>query len=125
MLKIKILCVDDSKAIHAFLNECLVPIAESIEHVFNGQEAIDKLKSNPNAFDVIILDWEMPVKDGPTTFSEMKLIGVKTPVFMLTSKNNPLDIMQMIEAGVSEYMMKPFTSDIIIDKITQVLANGR
>jgi DNA-binding response OmpR family regulator len=40
---------------------------------------------------------------------------------MLTSKNNPSDIMQMVEAGVTEYMMKPFTADIVIEKIQQLL----
>jgi two-component system chemotaxis response regulator CheY len=119
--KYKILCVDDSKSIHAFLQECLVPITETIDHVYDGQQAVDKLKSNLNAFDLIILDWEMPIKDGPTTFNELKGLGLKTPVFMLTSKNNPSDIMQMIEAGVTEYMMKPFTADIVIEKIQQIL----
>lgn len=121
MKKFKILCIDDSKAIHAFLQECLVPITETIDHVYNGQEAVDKLRNNLTAYDVIILDWEMPVKDGPTTFNELKSMGLKTPVCMLTTKNNPTDIMQMIEAGVSEYMMKPFTADIIIEKINQVV----
>jgi two-component system, chemotaxis family, chemotaxis protein CheY len=119
--KFKILCVDDSKSIHAFLQECLAPITETIDHVYNGQEAVDKLKSNMSAFDLIILDWEMPVKDGPTTFKELKSLGLNTPVFMLTSKNDPVDILKMIEAGVAEYMMKPFTADIIIEKIQQVL----
>lgn len=121
MRKFKILSVDDSKSIHAYLEECLVPVTESIIHVYNGQEAVDKIKENLMAFDIIFLDWEMPIKDGPTTFKEFKELGVKTPVIMLTSKNNPDDILQMIEAGVSEYMMKPFTADITIEKIRQVL----
>ncbi len=121
MKKFKILCVDDSRSVHAFLQECLAPISESLEHAYNGQEAIDILKTNLSAFDLIILDWEMPIKDGPTTFTELKVMGLKTPVFMLTSKNNPLDIIQMVEAGVAEYMMKPFTADIVIEKIKQIL----
>lgn len=119
--KFNILCVDDSKAIHAFLHECLKPITETIEHVYNGQDAVDKLKTNLNAFDIIILDWEMPVKDGPTTFKELKDLGLVTPVFMLTSKNNPTDILQIIESGVTEYIMKPFTPDIVIEKIQKFL----
>jgi two-component system chemotaxis response regulator CheY len=121
MRKYKILCIDDSRSIHAFLEECLRPVSEKMEHVYNGQEAIDKLRLDLKAFDVIILDWEMPVKDGPTTFNELKIMGLTTPVFMLTSKNNPSDILQMIEAGVAEYMMKPFTSDIVLEKIQLIL----
>lgn len=122
MKKIKILSIDDSKSVHSFLQQCLEPITESIDHVFNGQEAIDKLSANLNAYDIIILDWEMPVKDGPSTFDELKKMGLKTPVMMLSSKNNPLEIMQMLEAGVAEYMMKPFTADIVLEKISQVVA---
>jgi CheY-like chemotaxis protein len=122
MAKLKILSVDDSKSTHAFLRECLPSDTHSVECVFNGQEAIVKIKENPNSFDVILLDWEMPIKDGPSTFNELRGMGVKIPVVMLTSKNNPTEILQMIEAGVSEYMMKPFTSDILIEKIQQVLS---
>jgi DNA-binding response OmpR family regulator len=121
MKRYNILCVDDSRSVHAFLQECLVPVTESIVHVFDGQEAVDRLKLNLHAFDLIILDWEMPRKDGPTTFNELKAMGLVTPVFMLTSKNSPDDILQMIKAGVAEYMMKPFTADIVIEKIRSVL----
>jgi DNA-binding response OmpR family regulator len=122
MKKIKILSIDDSKSVHSFLQQCLEPITESMDHVFNGQEAIDKLSANLHAYDIIILDWEMPVKDGPSTFDELKKMGLKTPVMMLSSKNNPQEIMQMLEAGVAEYMMKPFTADIVLEKISQVVA---
>jgi two-component system chemotaxis response regulator CheY len=119
--KFKILSVDDSKSIHAYLQQCLEPITEKIEHVYNGEEAIARLHNDLNAFDLIILDWEMPLKDGPTTFKELKAMGLKTPVMMLSSKSRPEDIMQMLEAGVADYMMKPFTADIVLDKINQVI----
>ncbi len=119
--KIKILSVDDSKSIHAYLQQCLEPITEKIEHVFNGVEAVERLRNDLDAFDLIILDWEMPLKDGPTTFKELKELGLKTPVMMLSSKSRPEDIMQMLEQGVAEYMMKPFTQDIVLDKINQVI----
>jgi DNA-binding response OmpR family regulator len=119
--KLKILSVDDSKSIHAYLQQCLEPITEKIEHVYNGEEAIARLQNDLNAFDLIILDWEMPLKDGPATFKELKEMGLKTPVMMLSSKSRPEDIMQMLEAGVADYMMKPFTADIVLDKINQVI----
>ena len=75
------------------------------------------LKDNINNYDLIFLDWEMPIKDGPTTFYELKELGLKTPVLMLTSKNDPKDIVKMIEAGVFDYLMKPFTQNIIEGKI--------
>jgi two-component system, chemotaxis family, chemotaxis protein CheY len=121
MKKLKILCIDDSKAVHAFLADCLDSVQQEVHHVYNGQEAVDYLRDRMNYFDLIFLDWEMPVKDGPTTFAELKAAGLKTPVFMLTSKNDPLEIMQMIESGVAEYLLKPFTRDIILDKISSTI----
>lgn len=117
MKKYKILCIDDSKSVHAFLKDCVSDLSESFYSVFNGAEAVEHLAENKDAYDIIFLDWEMPIKDGPTTFEELKKMGVKIPVFMLTSKNEPTDILRMVEAGVCDYLMKPFTKDIIKEKI--------
>lgn len=117
MKKYKILCIDDSKSVHAFLKNCVESMSESFSSVYNGAEAVEHLNNNINAYDIIFLDWEMPIKDGPTTFEELKSMGIKTPVFMLTSKNDPNDIAKMIDAGICDYLMKPFTKDIIQEKI--------
>lgn len=121
MKKYRFLSIDDSKAIHAFLEQCLEPIMASIDHAMNGQEGLDMVIANPGKYDVIILDWEMPVMDGPTTFKKLVEAKNTVPVFMLTSKNDPSDIVQMIEAGVEDYILKPFTAEIIIEKIKLAL----
>ncbi len=113
----KIISIDDSKSVQSFLKSCLENCLESYTTFPDGQKAVDHLKDNINNYDLIFLDWEMPIKDGPTTFYELKELGLKTPVLMLTSKNDPKDIVKMIEAGVFDYLMKPFTQDIIEGKI--------
>jgi len=120
-MDLKILCVDDSKSVHAFLKACLSDVAQVIESVFDGDQAIEFLKLNGSHFDVIFLDWEMPNKNGPETFEEFKKMGVKAPVIMLTSKNSLENVNQMISAGIAEYIMKPFTKEILIEKIKLVL----
>ncbi len=119
-MKLKVLCIDDSKSVHAFLKQCLEPKLESLTSAFNGEEGLKVIAQNKN-FDVIFLDWEMPVKTGPETFQELKKNGNKIPVIMLTSKNNMEDVAHMLGLGVSEYIMKPFTQDIIFEKIDMVL----
>ncbi len=86
----------------------------------DGLAGIEQLKKNQN-YDMIFLDWEMPIMDGPTAFDEMKKMNLKIPVVMLTSKNDPMDIMRMIEAGVVDYLLKPFTADIIESKVKSIL----
>lgn len=124
MKKYRFLCIDDSKSIHAFLGQCLSPFAESIDVAMNGAEGLEKYKANPSAYDVIFLDWEMPVMDGPTTFKNLSDLGIKIPVVMLTSKNDPSDIVRMIEAGVADYILKPFTEDLIRDKLAYVMGEN-
>lgn len=121
-MKLKILCVDDSRAVHAFLKQCLGANIEEFHSTLDGQLAVDFFNNNPGKnLDVIFLDWEMPKLNGPDTFQEFKKLNLKIPVIMLTSKNDPQNIAEMLDVGVAEYIMKPFTPDIIIEKIKAVL----
>ena len=119
----EMLVVDDTKSVHAFLKSILAK-AEGIHvtDVMNGAEAVELLKAKKH-FDLILLDWEMPVLNGPDTFDQFKAMDVRTPVIMMTTKNSPDDIASMLTAGVSEYMMKPFTVDILFEKIEFATGN--
>lgn len=118
-----ILIIDDSKAVHAYIKSCFQPFQIKLNHVYNGQEAIEFLKTHPEKLDLVLLDWEMPIMDGPTTFDSLKGKGI-SPVIMMTTKNAPEDITFMLNKGVSEYVLKPFTGDILIEKIEVVLGTG-
>ena len=102
----KILCVDDTKAVHAFIRTLFAGLAHELVPVYDGQQALD--------------DWEMPVKNGLETMVEIRKKTNSLPVIMVTSKNDMNDITKMLEAGASEYIMKPFTRDILFDKIAQI-----
>jgi CheY-like chemotaxis protein len=115
-----ILCVDDSKSVQSFVKQCFDGLDILLVFAFDGKNAIEKVKSVSKPFDLILLDWEMPVLNGPETYSEFKKMSISTPVMMLTSKNDPDDITKMLMAGVQDYMMKPFTRDILISKVEEI-----
>jgi two-component system response regulator ArlR len=118
----KVLSIDDSKSVHSFLKVCLPAERYQITHVFSGEEALELIsKSNFESYDVILLDWEMPGISGPDVLVKIKEKGISSPVIMLTSRNKPEDIMSVLEKGASEYVMKPFTQDLIQEKINSVL----
>lgn len=113
----RILIVDDSKAVHAFVKNLLSKSKEvSVTDVYDGLQAVELLKQNKN-FDLILLDWEMPNMDGPTTFGHFVKMNLGIPTIMMTTKNAPEDISKMLNMGVSEYLLKPFTIDILFEKI--------
>lgn len=116
----RILIVDDTKSVHAYLKLILVKVdGVTIESVFDGQQAVSRLKKSQD-FDLILLDWEMPILNGPQTLKELKKIQLLPPVIMLTSKNEIADIELVLELGASEFVMKPFTADILFEKIDSV-----
>lgn len=116
----KILIIDDSKAVHSFVTTCFEGTSVTLQHAYNGREGVENFAANPDKFDLVLLDWEMPVMTGPQAFQEMKNKGIKIPVVMMTSKNSVSDISSMLEAGVAEYILKPFVQDILFEKIESV-----
>ncbi|MEO5969872.1 MAG: response regulator [Bdellovibrionia bacterium] len=118
---IQVLMVDDAKSVHAFTKNCLLGTKVELFPAYDGQQALDELAKGTRSFQLILLDWEMPVLDGPKTFAELKKQNINIPVIMMTSRNSIEDISNMLAAGVSEYIMKPFTKDILISKIESIL----
>lgn len=117
---IKVLLVDDTKTVHAYVRYLCQDLPIEFVSVNNGAEALIELENNPDV-EVILLDWEMPVMNGPDTLEQFQKKGINIPVIMMTTKNSHEDVSKMLHAGVSEYMMKPFTLDIIEDKLSFVL----
>ncbi len=117
----KILAVDDSKLIASFVKQSLPSPHFTVHSVENGMLALEKLRSGER-FDIILLDWNMPVMDGPTFLEKAgneKLL--RCPVIMMTTENHPEKIMRALSLGAKEYMMKPFTDVILNEKIQMVL----
>lgn len=118
---LKILVTDDSKSVHAFIKDCFASTNHSLQKAFDGKQALQALSVPEIKFDLILLDWEMPIMNGPDTFEEIKKCGIRTPVVMMTTRNSMEDIKKMIDAGISEYLMKPFTKDIFFEKLEAIL----
>lgn len=121
MANLKIFSIDDSKAVHAFLRECLKDSGHTLTTAPSGEDGLNVLSDKNNQFDLIFLDWEMPGLNGPEVLDKIKAMGIKSPVIMLTSKNDMTDIASMLDKGASEYVLKPFTRDIILEKIAAVM----
>lgn len=117
----RILIADDSKAVHAFMKSLFAGTDHQLVHASDGQQAFTLWQKEPQGFDIILLDWEMPVLDGYGALDQLMSAGCQTPVVMVTSKNDPTYIIKAMERGATEYVMKPFDRDILFEKMEMVL----
>ena len=114
------LVVDDSKVVRMVARKILEGLNFEIEEAEDGRKAMDVcLKRMPDA---ILLDWNMPVMSGIDFLRELrKSDGGQTPIVVFcTTENDIAHIQEAIGAGANEYIMKPFDSEIIESKFTQV-----
>lgn len=116
----KIVIVDDSKAVHAFLREMLDGMGITLQHFYDGQEVVDGLNGLPSDVDLVLLDWEMPRLTGIEALPKIRAARPDLRVVMMTSKNAMSDIVQAMELGAQDYVMKPFTRDILIGKLEAI-----
>ena len=86
-----------------------------------GEAALELLKPEPAAFDVVVLDVMLPGMDGFTVISEVRQAGQFIPTLMLTARGHPADVLRGFAAGADDYITKPFDLSILIARIRGLL----
>ncbi|GJL50922.1 response regulator [Candidatus Nitrospira salsa] len=114
----KALVIDDSKAMRIILKQILESIGGKIEEAESGKEGIEKLKMMEQP-DVVLVDWNMPEMNGLDFVRAIRSEGPyrNTPVMMVTTEAEASQIEKALVAGANEYVMKPFTKDVIEEKL--------
>ncbi len=112
------LVIDDSKTTRMILRRMLKELGFEVEEAENGREALDLLESGfaPN---IVLVDWNMPVMDG---YQFVKAVRSKPKfnklVLMMVTTETELDrLIAALEVGIDEYVMKPFTKEVIEEKL--------
>jgi two-component system chemotaxis response regulator CheY len=117
----KFLIVDDSATMRRIVANSLQRIGfQEFEEAGNGVEALAAFN---DSFDFVITDWNMPNMGGLDFVKALreKPEGKSVPVLMVTTRSVKEDILQAAQAGVNNYVVKPFTPQVLKEKIDQVL----
>jgi DNA-binding response OmpR family regulator len=124
MGKVSVLIVDDAPFIRDLIKKGLrsqLPGIE-MEDAADGRKAQTMLSRQ--SFDLILCDWEMPEMSGLEllTWCRSEEAHQKTPFIMVTSRGDKDNVMQAIQAGVSDFVGKPFTNEQLITKVKKALS---
>lgn len=118
----KILIAEDNSDNMFLLKELLTPRGYVVLHAVNGNEAVQMAMAQRP--DIILMDIQMPEMNGLDATRAIRENGICTPIIALTAKAMKGDREQIIEAGCSDYVSKPFTPNSILRTITYWLNQG-
>lgn len=112
------LVVDDSQAVRDLLSEHLGQLGFQVQQAADGLEALAHL-AQVQRFAIVLLDWAMPGMDGLEVLRRMRSDGrfTEVPVVMVTTEMELPNIADALDAGASEYLMKPFDAQSLLEKL--------
>jgi two-component system response regulator MprA len=116
----KILVVDDERAVRDSLRRALELEGYEIELAENGREALDRLASGAEP-DAVILDVLMPGVDGLEVCRTIRRNGSRVPVLMLTARTEVEDRVEGLDAGADDYLTKPFALEELLARVRALL----
>lgn len=122
----KILVVDDFSTMRRIIKNILREIGyHNVEEAEDGAKALEKLKLTP--FDFVVTDWNMPNMPGIELLKEIRkdpeLKAI--PVLMVTAESQKENVVQAVEAGVNNYIVKPFTATALKERIDLIIEKVR
>jgi two-component system chemotaxis response regulator CheY len=118
----KALVVDDSRTIRTILRKILAEMGYEVCEAANGLEALQVIESDGAGITLVLADWNMPEMNG---FDLLKRLRQKPElsslsVVMVTTEAELGHMASALEAGANEYVMKPFTKDILKQKLEMI-----
>ena len=112
------LIIDDSKAMRSILGRMLRGLDFEVMEAANGREALEQLR-NTGKIDIALVDWNMPEMNGFDFVRAVRADQMYDGVLlmMVTTETEMENVVRALAAGANEYVMKPFTQDVIMEKL--------
>ena len=115
----RVLLADESHTMRSIVRRALESLGVRVTtEASDGPQAIEMFKAS-RGFDLVVTDWDMPVKSGGELIHEIRALDPEVPIVMITSEADKWRVLEAIKAGVSDYLIKPFTTDLLRSKLEQ------
>jgi two-component system chemotaxis response regulator CheY len=118
----KALVVDDSRTIRTIIRRILIELGYEVCEAVDGIEALKVVEAERAELKFVLADWNMPEMNGLELLKQLRkdptLASLK--ILMVTTETEMGQMASALEAGANEYVMKPFTKDILVEKLELV-----
>lgn len=127
--QLKILLVDDFEMIRSLLKQALKQLGYTdLTEAVDGVDALEKItsaKDSGQPFDLVFLDWNMPKMTGIEVVQKCKSDDAlkNIPFIMITAEREQKSVVTALKAGVSDYVIKPFSPRQLSSKIERILTS--
>jgi len=118
----RVLLVEDDRGVSRFIKKGLKEEGYVVDVAFDGEEGLHLALSQ--SFDLIILDILLPEMNGYEVLKSIREKRIVIPVICLTAKDEKEDIIQGLELGADDYLIKPFSFSELLARIKAVLRRG-
>ena len=115
----RILVVEDEPRIADFLVRGLMEEGYAVEHAADGRAGWIMLQHGP--WDLVLLDWWLPVEDGVELLKRLRLKDRSTPVLFLTARDSLSQRVEGLDAGADDYLCKPFAFEELLARVRALL----
>jgi two-component system chemotaxis response regulator CheY len=115
---VRALVIDDSRPMRMILGKLLRELGFEITEAGDGKQALDQLNPSQPP-DLALVDWNMPVMNGLEFVQAVRANHQydQVPLMMVTTETDMERVVAAIDAGANEYVMKPFTKEIMLEKL--------
>ena len=111
----RLLLVEDERRLSDALVYILKKKKYTVDAAYDGETGEDMAMSD--IYDLIILDWMLPKKDGISILKNIRSQGIKTPVLFLTAKDTIDNRVEGLDAGADDYLIKPFSNEELLARV--------
>ena len=111
----RVLLVEDDRKVARFIRQGLVEEGHAVDVAEDG-EAGGRL-AHVNDYDVLVLDVQLPRKNGLELAADLRREGVATPILMLTARDSTEDVVRGLDSGADDYLTKPFAFDELLARV--------
>ena len=117
----KVLVVDDSGVMRKIIARSLAALGlNDIVEAADGKDALN-VYGDGNGIELIITDWNMPEMNGLEFVKAVRAAGATVPIMMVTTESEKESVLQAIQAGVNDYLVKPFDNEMLKLKLNRLI----